>query len=406
MIPAAQQTVLNWLEQQAGAMKSLTELVCNINSYTHNVAGINLVREIFEREYEPLADFTHVESLPHHRDLSPSGDLLDYEIAGALHATKRGDHTRKVFLCIHLDTVYPPDNPFQQCRESGPGLLNGPGVIDAKGGAVVMLYALKALEQYEHRKKIGWEVILNTDEEIGSPSSHEFIKHRAQTCEFGLLYEPAFVDGTLVDRRKGSGNFSVLIRGRSAHSGRNFEQGRNAIVRASRLATKLHELNRFADEVTVNIARIDGGGPFNVVPDLAIVRVNVRVANRRQQQWFEGELNKLVADCHAEEGFSCELHGAFLSPPKELDAQGKRLKAAVEESARALSIPVAWRATGGASDGNKLAAVNVPNIDTLGPRGDHIHSPDEFLVVDSLVERAKLTTLILMRYADGTFSLT
>lgn len=404
-IPADQQSVLDSLEGQATEMRQLVEQVCNINSYTENVDGVAQVREIFAGHYQSIADEIHEPSLPTYEVVDRKGNVTQHPVAAALQVIKRPAASNRVFLCIHLDTVYEPTSEFQVCTEKTLGQLNGPGVIDAKGGAVIMLYALKAFERYARASNLGWEVVLNTDEEIGSPASQEFIKSRGATCNIGMLYEPALPDGTLVDQRKGSGNFSIIIRGNSVHSGRDFENGRNAIVAAAELSTKLHRMNECHDDVTINVARIDGGGPLNVVPDLAVVRVNVRVSHAGEQAWFEQEVAKLVAETDQREGFSCELHGAFFSPPKELDPKSALLKSNIESAAQSLSIDVGWRSTGGVSDGNKLSAIHLPNIDTLGARGDNMHNPAEYLILESLVERAKLSALILMRYASGEYSL-
>ena len=399
-----QNDVLSWLDTQATSMRALTEELCNINSYTENTSGIDAVRAVLKSQYNSFAETVQEVPLPHHEIVQTNGEKIQLPIASALQVVQRPTAAKRVFLCIHMDTVYPPESPFQKCEEIRPGILNGPGVIDAKGGAVVMLYALQAFERFPESQNLGWEVVLNTDEEIGSPSSQSFVKERGQQSQLGLLFEPAMPDGTLVDQRKGSGNYSIIIRGKSVHSGRDFENGRNAIVLGSEVAARLHDWNQVHDEVTINVARMDGGGPLNVVPDLGIVRVNVRVANQEQQAWFEKQLEELVHDCDAREGFLCELHGGFFSPPKELDPGSRKLKENIEDSANSLGMDIGWRSTGGVSDGNKLSAVNLPNIDTLGARGDNMHSVDEYLVIDSLVERAKLVTLILMRYAAGEYT--
>lgn len=386
-------------------MRRLVEDVCNINSYTFETAGVDSVREIFKNEYSQFGDSIAEFEMPDFEIVNDSGEIESVAISKAIQIQKRISAGKKVFLCIHLDTVFKPTSGFQKCVESSPGILNGPGVVDAKGGAVIMLFALKAIEKFSAASEIGWEVVLNPDEEIGSPSSQKFLKKRGKHFDFGLLFEPALPDGTLVDQRKGSGNFSIIVRGKSVHSGRDFENGRNAIVEASQLAARLHDLNSEFDDVTINLARIDGGGPFNVVPDLAVVRVNVRVAIPEHQAWFESELGKLVAECDSKDGFSCELHGAFFSPPKVLDPGSMQLKSEIEQAASQVGISVSWRNTGGVSDGNKLSSIGLPNIDTLGARGGELHSADEFLILESLVERAKLTAMILMRYSSGEFSI-
>jgi len=119
------------------------------------------------------------------------------------------------------------------------------------------------------------------------------------------VFEPAFADGALVNQRKGSGNFSAVIRGRAAHAGRDFEQGRSAMFAAAELMAALEQLNRKLPGVTVNVGQIDGGGPTNIVPDLAIVRFNVRVPTRQSQLHIEGELEQIIAQINRPRGHQC-----------------------------------------------------------------------------------------------------
>src|SRR5207253_10256314 len=155
------------------------------------------------------------------------------------------------------------------------GVLNGPGVADMKGGIAVMLAALKAVERSASADRFGYEIVINSDEEVGSPASAALLARAAAGKRAALTYEPAALpDGTLAGARPGSGNFTIIVRGRSAHAGRNPEDGRNALLAAAELALRLERLKR--DGLTVNPSRIEGGSPSNVVPDLAILRINLR----------------------------------------------------------------------------------------------------------------------------------
>jgi glutamate carboxypeptidase len=153
--------------------------------------------------------------------------------------------------------------------------------------------------------------------------------------------------------------------------------------------------------MTLNTGRIDGGGPVNVVPDLAIVRLNVRIARAEDQQPVEAELHRIAGEVAARHQVSAEVHGEFLSPPKVLDDRTRELCRHIESCGTELGIPIAWTRSGGASDGNKLAAAGLPVIDTFGPRGGNLHSPDEYVVLSSLTERARLTALLLLKLATG-----
>jgi glutamate carboxypeptidase len=189
----------------------------------------------------------------------------------------------------HMDTVFGENHAFQESRWLEEGVLNGPGVADMKGGLAVMLAALKSIESSGAAKQIGYEVIINSDEEIGSQGSAPLIASAAKGKTAALTYEPSTLpDGTLAGARPGSGNYSLVIRGRSAHAGRNPEDGRNAIHAAADLALRLEAIKR--DGLSVNSGRIEGGGPTNVVPDLAVLRVNLRPRTPK----IEAEAKRLI----------------------------------------------------------------------------------------------------------------
>ena len=379
-------------------MLGLVQDLCNMNSGTFNLQGLDRVKQRLVEEFTSLGgEIKLLDSNPM-SVVDESGNEVQQQLGQMIHVSKRLKAKKKVLLCIHMDTVYAAEHSFQKCKTLDNGHVNGPGVADAKGGIVVMLWALKTLEASPLAGKIGWEVLLNADEEIGSPGSIEFIKQVAGRCDVGLLYEPALPDGTLVSWRKGSGNFSFVVRGKAAHAGREFDKGRNAIVAVSRLIDEIANLNTDPD-VTYNAGRISGGGALNVVPDLAIGRVNVRVKTVQQQAEVETKFEQLVDKFNQLDGISVKQFGGFTSPPKPLCGETEKLQQRIEAAGEALSLPVAWRGTGGASDGNKFAAAGLPNVDTLGPLGGAIHSSDEYLIPDSLVDRAKLSALILLSLA-------
>ena len=224
---------LQLLDNRQDEMLQQVIQLCDINSGTRNLAGLAQVKEELVGLFQSLGgELQLVDSEPEPL-LNNQGEQLDSPLGQSIHIVKRPDAKHKVLLCIHMDTVYQHDSLFQRCVMQDDGTLNGPGVADAKGGIVVMLHALQALEASPLAQHIGWEVLLNPDEEIGSPGSRPMIDSIAKRCDFGLLFEPALGDNQLVSWRKGSGNFSLLVRGRSAHAGRAFAEGRNALVAAA-----------------------------------------------------------------------------------------------------------------------------------------------------------------------------
>jgi glutamate carboxypeptidase len=312
----------------------------------------------------------------------------------------RPDAPIQVALTGHYDTVYPAESRFQNVVARADGALNGPGVADMKGGIAVMLAALRAFEAHPLAGRVGYRVLLSPDEEIGSLASAPLLAELGKTAHVGLTYEPALSDGGLAGARKGSGNFHLVVQGRGAHAGRDFAAGRNAVALAARLAGELDRMNGQRDGLTLNIARIDGGAPLNMVPDVAVLRFNVRLSDAESARFIEGEIDRLVAADHGE-GFSVERHGGFTRPPKPFDAAQQALFGKAREAGALIGQALTWKPSGGVCEGNNLHAAGVPNIDTLGVRGGDIHSEAEYAWPDSFAERAQLSALLLMKLASG-----
>jgi glutamate carboxypeptidase len=401
MTKSAYHPALDWIAAQRGRMLQRVTDWANINTFSFNTAGLTRLADILAGEFSALGGQIQRHDLPPAESIDHRAQTVRTPLGQALSINKRPLAALRILLNIHMDTVYPPGDSFQAVSEIGDGKLCGPGVADAKGGIAVMLTALEAFERFAASGRIGWQVLLNPDEEIGSPGSAELLAVAAKNHHFGLLFEPALADGALVDRRRGSGNFSIIIRGRSAHAGRDFAKGRNAVLAAAQLALRLHALNESGSGVTVNVSAIDGGSPANVVPDLAVCRVNIRTTELQDEQRILSLVNGLISELNSGDGVSAELSGRFASAPKVPDDRTDQLLDAIISCGRDLGLSLSHRPSGGASDGNKLAAAGLPNIDSLGVRGDQIHSAGEFLVIDSLVERTQLVALLLLKLAAG-----
>ncbi|MFI5381034.1 MAG: hydrolase [Tepidisphaerales bacterium] len=392
---------MEWIETQRQRMCRLVTEWSSLNTGSYNRAGLDRCADAIAGEFSPLGGDIEFVDLPPQVCIDSSGSTFQRRLGRAIRIRKRRGSGLPVFLGIHYDTVFGPDDGFQNTELLDENTLRGPGVADAKGGLVVMRVALEALERSGLAEGIGWEVFINPDEEIGSPGSAPLLAEMARDNALGLLYEPALEDGALAGARKGSGNYTVAVRGREAHAGRDFHTGRNAIHALAELIVGLNQLNGGAEGVTVNVGRIEGGGPVNVVPALAIGRFNARVTTPEQQRWLTARIDELIGQIARQDGIRVELHGGFASPPKLVDEPMRQLLESVASCGRELGIPIHWRSTGGACDGNKLAAAGLVNVDSLGVRGGHLHSNREFLILDSLTERARLSALLLMKLASG-----
>jgi len=370
----------------------------SINSGTRNLSGVAAVAAKLGDAFA---------SLPGRIDLIEPMPVTSVGIDGAIselahgkhfHLTVRPDAPVQMLFTGHMDTVYPVDHPFQSLTFLDENTLNGPGVADMKGGIATMLAALEAVEASPLAGRIGYEVVINSDEETGSASSAALLAQAARGKVAALTYEPALPDGTLAGARGGTGNFSIVVHGKSAHAGRNPDEGRNAIVAAADIALRLSKLR--GPSLAVNPARIEGGGPNNVVPELAILRVNFRPASQEDIARAQAAIDAVVAEVAADHDVRVHVHGGFNRPPKPIDPGAARLFGLVKAAGADLGLDISWRATGGVCDGNNIAACGVPVVDTMGPRGGLIHSPDEFLIVDSLAERAALSAVTVLRIAE------
>lgn len=371
-----------------------------INSGTGNLSGL-------ARQAEELADaFSNLPGKVELREAAPvaavdaTGREVPQEHGRHMVLRVRPEAKRRVLLTGHMDTVYAADHPFQSGRWIDAETLNAPGAADMKGGLSVMLEALKAFETSPIACVLGYDVIINADEETGSLSSASLIEELARGKLAALTYEPsALPDGTLAHARGGSGNFAVVVTGRSAHAGRNPHEGRNALVAASDLAVQLKQLEH--DGLSVNPARIDGGSANNVVPDHAVLRFNIRPQSAGAAEDASFAINSLMAKIEAVHEVTLHLHGGITRPPKPVDASAQALFDLVQRSGADLGQYLGWKATGGVCDGNNIAACGVPVVDTMGVRGGAIHSAEEFMIVSSLAERARLSVLVLHRLASG-----
>lgn len=392
---------LDWITAQQPAMVALVEQWSAINSGSYNLAGLRAMRATLAEAFAPLGGVAELLPLSPITQINAKGEAVQVPMAEALSIRKRPEAKTQILLVGHMDTVFGVEHSFQAPRRISENILNGPGVADLKGGLVVMLYALLALERSPWAENLGWQVLLNPDEEIGSVASDPLLKAAAQGKLLGLVYEPALADGTLAGARKGSGNFTLLVRGRAAHAGRNPEEGRNAIAALAELVANIFALNGQRKGVTLNPANIEGGGALNVVPDFALLRFNIRTRELADEAWVLGELHKLVDKLSHREGYQAELHGHFTRKPKPMDATLQPLFALVQACGRELGLTIGIKPSGGCCDGNNLWHHGLPNVDTLGVRGANIHSDQELVHLDSLAESARLSALLLMKLARG-----
>lgn len=384
-------------------MSDMVRIWAAQNSGSYNRKGLAAMRELLKVRFESLGGKIEERVLPPGESISPQGEskAVIYELA--LQVTVRPEAPVQLVLTGHYDTVFPEDSHFQSVRDVDADTINGPGTADMKGGILVMHHALSVLEQSDKAANVGYKVLLSPDEEIGSPGSNAPLMELGRTADLGLTYEPALADGSLAGARKGSGNFALIVRGRAAHAGREHHLGRNAIAAVAEFTGRLEALNGGRDGVTFNMAKIDGGGAVNIVPDLAIGRFNVRMQNEADMIWIDAQLTELVRELNMKDGIDAELTGGFTRPPKPMAPANAMVFDWVKQAGALLGQDIRWAPSGGVCEGNNLWAAGCPNVDTLGVLGGDIHSDREFMKLSSLVDRARLSAVILLKLASGEF---
>ena len=366
-----------------------------VNSGSRNLAGLETMAGLLADAFSALPGVLRLEQPAKVETVDSAGRTVKSEHGRHLHLSVRPTAPLQLLFTGHMDTVFGPTTRSRKragwrtkswrprCRRHEGRDRGHAG--RAQGGRRSPL-----------GDRLGYEVVINSDEEVGSLASAALLEQSAKGKRAGLTYEPAALpDGTLAGARPGSGNFGMVVHGRSAHAGRNPEDGRNALLAAADLALRLAALRR--EGLTVNPSRIEGGSPSNVVPDLAVLRVNLRPRTPELEADTKRAIDAIIAAVAAEHDVTIEARGEFGRPPKPLTREAEALFGLVKRAGADLGQAIDWKPSGGVCDGNNIAACGVPVVDTMGVRGGKIHSMEEFLIVESLSERAALSALTILR---------
>ena len=293
-----------------------------------------------------------------------------------------GGGTPKVLIVGHHDTVFPKgalkNRPFNVDNDRA----TGPGIFDMKAGIVQAIHGVAALDD-----KSGIEILITSDEEVGSVHSRDLIVERAKACGAVLVLEPSADGGALKTARKGTGTFELHVHGRASHAGLEPEKGVNALVEASAQILLIDTFGNAELGTTVTPTVATVGTVDNVVPAHAKISIDVRVVEPGERARVDAAMNAL-APVNAQARL--EIRGGFNRPPMPPTASTTLFPIAVEV-ARELGLPeVVGIAVGGGSDGNFTAAAGVPTLDGLGAVGGGAHADHEWIDVSRMPERALL----------------
>ena len=321
------------------------------------------------------------------RRLGSAPQIIDGPAGPHVHWS--GGGTPKVLIVGHHDTVFPVGSCAARPFTVADGRATGPGVFDMKAGIVQAVHAVASLAD-----RSGVEILINSDEEVGSDSSRELIEARALACGNVLVFEPSADGGALKTARKGTGTFEVVVHGRAAHAGLEPEKGINALVAAAELITHIATFGDTATATTVTPTVAAAGTVDNVVPAEARVKVDVRVEQPGEKERLEGLFGSLVTSVP---GASIEVRGGINRPPMPASSSATLFPVAVAAAAAVGLGEVRGVGVGGGSDGNFTAARGVPTLDGLGAVGGGAHADHEFVLVDTMVDRARLVAALIDR---------
>ncbi|MEZ6232582.1 MAG: M20/M25/M40 family metallo-hydrolase [Phycisphaerales bacterium] len=385
--------VRDLLEQRRDALLEDLRLHVALPTGQRNTTAVDETREIFGLRCERLG--ARLDLIP--GDPAPwwlYGTDADAPVPPTLVARRTRPGRPNILIAGHLDTVHDPHGPFRTLTLSADGqTATGPGCVDMKGGLVIAMAALEALE--EAGVEVSWSFLMNSDEETGSYHSFGALQAEARRHDLGLALEPALPGGALATVRSGSGQFMVETRGRSAHVGREFTKGVSAV---SAMAERLLAIASFPEPdkgVVANVGPLEGGAATNAVPDRARAWGNVRFPDPDAAKALESRFHTLATPQDAMP--ACDVHTSFNRPAKPLTPESERLALAARDAAEALGQALPFASTGGVCDGNILQDAGLPTIDTLGVRGGGLHTPDEWIEIPSLVERSQLLAVLMMR---------
>jgi glutamate carboxypeptidase len=371
--------LLAYCESKLDPLVRCLRQAVEIESPSQNKAAIDRMAKFFAQEF---------------RKRGAKVQLLSHATAGSAVVAEFWEGaggTKPILLLGHLDTVWEvgtlAEMPFQ-VRE---GRAYGPGIYDMKSGIVCGLWAVQTLAALKIAPPGPIRFFLNADEEVSSMAFREELLAEARSARAVLVLEPAAAQGALKTSRKGVGEFQITVRGRSAHAGINPSAGVNAISELARQILRIEKLARPKRGLTVNVDVIQGGTRANVIPELAVARVDVRVPTAPDSAKIEKKMRAL-SPIHPEA--KLEITGGVNRPPMERKMASALFRKA-RELGRQLGLELKEAATGGGSDGNFTAALGIPTLDGLGGTGDGAHARHEHVILRELPQRAALLAALM-----------
>ncbi len=381
MIKNIKKGILSFLDSHAEEQIQFVIDLCNQNSFTYNKKGVDRIGDMIFDQLNGI--------LPIHQ-------VVKQNNIGNIYLLKNTSSSKAIYLIGHMDTVFPPDHPFQKCLLQG-DYLKGPGTGDMKGGLAVFVYALKAIKEVDFHTKLRLVLILNSDEEIGSTTSQSiFIEERKKAIAC-LVAECAGHNGEIVTSRNGKMGVRIDCLGQDRHVGFGTHEKASAILELAHKIIAIESLNASIPGVSLNVGKIEGGlGPCTI-PGHASCLLDIRWVEEKHQEILLNEIRTKIANS-SQPGCHSELKILNARPAMPLKKSTKELFRIIQQVGHHLTQKINQEHRRGTSDANFFGAACVPTLDGLGPICDKDHTPEEFIKISSLKERSALLALFLVKY--------
>nr|WP_309100479.1 M20 family metallopeptidase [Fredinandcohnia onubensis] len=365
-------------------MLELIETLVNIDSGTYVKHGVDKVGKVLLEEYESIGF---------------QAEIDEQEIVGNNLLIRHPEVINPQILIIaHMDTVFKEGTVAERTFRREGDYAYGPGVIDMKSSQVTTLFALKALIESGSNAYKNVEIILNTDEEIGSIYSRDLIERTAKDKKYALILEPA-QNGNLVSERKGGGKYLLKITGKSSHAGIAPENGVSAIEELGNKIIKLHKLTNRDEGINVNVGIVKGGTSVNTIAPYAEASIDVRINTAEQGDAIDKAIKEICSKSDVP-GTTLELSGKITRPAWVLTEESQKLIDIIADEGKKLGLELSHEKSGGGSDGNITGYMGIPSIDGLGPEGGNAHEESEFLYIPSLTVRTNLLANVIQRLSN------
>jgi glutamate carboxypeptidase len=305
----------------------------------------------------------------------------------AVRAFAKNDSSRSVLVLGHTDTVHPRGTIKERPWRASGNRIYGPGVFDMKVNCAVVLEALRACEAVGLQTRSAVTILLTCDEETGSPSGRPLVEAEARKSRAVLVMEPPASGGRVKTARKGTGMFTIEVKGRAAHAGLDPEKGVSAVLELAKQTLRLHELNDPVSGTTVTVNVVQGGTHSNVIPADARAEIDMRFTSADDGAKTE---RRILTAAPFDPGATVNVSGGINRPPLERSQQVKALYTHARALASLLDFDLGEASVGGASDGNFVAALGVPVLDGLGVQGDGAHAAHEHILCEDIPTRGAL----------------